>query len=419
VTADYLQPPYEGPRFDPAQVMAGRYRGPKLSLRKAEESYSGPRFVLRDTQQDEQPTTEQPSPRYEDDPVFSPMARQRGPMLIIPKSATEQPPPQTQPAAAPAPTAVEQDQARLRELALNAPDNTNSRAAGALRLAAFDAANQARETNSLGRTAGAGIGGLLAGLINRRADEEQIDRPQQLARAQAQLQLDSATEKEQRERAESDARVASEKAQAEHTRTQTRLLPEQVDAAARAKMQATLLSQLRLAGRYKRGENATFDSALDAAGLSVSDFEKGGKLQWHEAGGQVYVMNPSTGETRYATVDGKPVEDASKKPGEDGLTPFQSRTFADHAAEREQRRQIEAERLALERQRGQLSREEFQNRQKEFQSTHPGLGKPALKRSEIEAEQQREDQAASRAGRTPRNLRKEAVAQGYAIDDDN
>ena len=58
---------------------------------------------------------------------------------------------------------------------------------GGLRLGAFRASQAARQSDSLGRAIGAFGGGLVSGLINKQADEEAIDRPQEVARAQAQL----------------------------------------------------------------------------------------------------------------------------------------------------------------------------------------------------------------------------------------
>ena len=160
------------------------------------------------------------------------------------------------------PSATEQDAARVRDLLSNPPANTNSRLAGAGRLAAFDAANQAGQSDSLGRAAGAGIGGFLSGLINKRADEQIIDRPQQLARAQAQLQLDSAAEKARGEREASAAQTRLHSAEADYY-SQRPWLEEQKRADAASQRERTVVLQnLRLLKGTKLDPNNPQHMAL-------------------------------------------------------------------------------------------------------------------------------------------------------------
>lgn len=238
---------YTGPRFDPAAVSRGSYTGPKFSVSHTDadaqdDAYAGPKFVVNRTERpaDADRVTDEPR-QY---PVFAPQAEpQQYPVWRTPVSQTE---PQVYPkgptfdltaaraalgqapggsatgagplrardSTTPAPSQYEQDLAHYRDLLMNPPENTNSRAAGALRLAAFGAGNAA-QTGSLGRAAGAGLAGFISGLINKRADEQIIDRPRELARAQTQLGVDAAADKETLARREAEARIDEQNALAE------------------------------------------------------------------------------------------------------------------------------------------------------------------------------------------------------------
>jgi hypothetical protein len=146
---------------------------------------------------------------------------------------------------------------------------------------------------------------------------------------------------------EAEEESAQRRAVTKKTEVETELLPEKAEAAETGRTQTRLLAQLRLAGRYKRGESAAFDRKLDDAGLMVMDFEKGGKIQWKEAGGQVYLLDDKTGRVTYATAEGQRVEDASKKPNAEGLTPSQAKLAEFRkTALYEQIRQREADRAA-------------------------------------------------------------------------
>lgn len=162
------------------------------------------------------------------------------------------------PPATAQPSQYEQDAAALRDLYTKPVENTNSRLAGAGRLAAYSASQEARRSNSLGRTAGAAAAGLISGLFNKRGDEQAIDRPRQIARAQERLVLDSAEEKE---RSEVEARAADTRlknANANYTETQKPL----DDAAKREdRVKRQLLSQLTRMPSIDPQKNAAFLSA--------------------------------------------------------------------------------------------------------------------------------------------------------------
>lgn len=190
-SVDPSERPYTGPRFNVAAAQApGVYTGPK-----------GPQMP------DPRPAD---ADRVQSDPVVERDPVSPHPAFDSPDAATRPAPAAPQPGVytgpkGPAPSQYDLDAQRNRDLLTNLPVSTNSRLAGAGRLAAFDASREAQQSNSLGRVLGAAGGGFLSGLFNKRADEETIDRPQEIARAQAQLNLDAAAEKERGER---EARAA-------------------------------------------------------------------------------------------------------------------------------------------------------------------------------------------------------------------
>jgi hypothetical protein len=139
------------------------------------------------------------------------------------------------------------------------------------------------------------------------------------------------------------------RAQTEKVKVETAEIPKQNEATRAGKAQTRILSQLRVAGRYRRGENPLLDKQIEDVGMSVSDFEKGGKFQWHEAGGQVYTMDAATGKVDYATSGGAAVQDRSKMPNAEGLTPAQAKLDAFRkTALYEQIKQREKERTSRE-----------------------------------------------------------------------
>ena len=165
------------------------------------------------------------------------------------------------PVAADGPSLVEQDQARIRGMLSNPPENTNSRLAGMGRLAAYDAAREA-QSGSFGRTAGAAAAGLLTGLFNKRADEQIIDRPQQLARAQAQLNLDSAAEKERREREAQASETRLRNTQADYYEQKPWLEEQKRADAATARERTAVLANFRLRKGQPLDANNPQDRAL-------------------------------------------------------------------------------------------------------------------------------------------------------------
>jgi hypothetical protein len=113
--------------------------------------------------------------------------------------------------------------------------------------------------------------------------------------------------------------------------------------------------------------------------MNVSDFEKGGKFQWHTSGGQVYTMDSTTGAIAEGAVNDKAIVDASKVPDPTtGLTPGQTQAAADRAATRASTERIAQWRIsaqkeiasgaqAIQRDRLKLSADQFQRR-------YPGAG---------------------------------------------
>ena len=81
------------------------------------------------------------------------------------------------------PSQYEQDSSDLRDLYTQPVTDANGRARSGLRMAAYSAGREARQTDSPGRVVGAAAGGLISGLVNKTADEQAIDRPAQIARS--------------------------------------------------------------------------------------------------------------------------------------------------------------------------------------------------------------------------------------------
>jgi hypothetical protein len=351
---------YAGPRFDPRAVSSGRYTGPQFSVSRRDAdtqdgAYTGPKLVVNRTERsadadrvaDDQrrypvytppaaQTASQQYPTYKAPPDSSVTAGPAGDDLY-PRSKVTGPDGYTGPKgpAMPQPSATEQDAARLRDLLANPPANANSRGAGALRLMAFDAVNQARETDSLGRTAGAALGGLFSGLINKRADEEVIDRPAELARAQAQLGADAAADKEALARREAEARIDEQNALAEMHRRPPRPPKPQyvrdgrgrifvVDSENPSQAQAvTDESGKILDPRFERPFNIPL---VDSNGINV------GLAQYDQA----------TDSYKQVTVDGKPVVTKQVQPvitegPNSGMTPAQARGDEERDADRASR----------------------------------------------------------------------------------
>jgi hypothetical protein len=173
---------YAGPRYDPALVMAGRYKGPKFSLRTvdpSEDSYAGPRLsVPKEETETAQGATGQTA-----------QAQQRRPVLVLPVvtggDAATTPPPPTRP------TQYEQDAARYRQL-LSQPLEETGRVKGALEMAAMPV----QPSNSLGYELGERLGHAASGLIDKHA-VGRVKRQGELDQAQAQMQADAEAEKTQ------------------------------------------------------------------------------------------------------------------------------------------------------------------------------------------------------------------------------
>lgn len=300
-----VRPGPAGPRFDPSAVSRGSYTGPQFSASRSDadaRAYTGPQFSVRDDDPPEElpawrdpssiTRTERPADadRVSAEPQRYPAWR--GPSqsepglgfnLAAARAAVGQAPQNTGAGAiraamfddsiaargdspsvgpaTPASSAVEQDEARIRDLLSKAPANTNSRGMGALRLAAYGGAQEA-QSDSLGRAIGGLAGGFGAGLLNKRADETIIDRPQQLARAQAQLQLNSAAEKARGEREAAQAGTREKNALAGYYEQKPWLEEQKRADAASQRERTVVLQNLRLRKGQPLDPNNPQDRAL-------------------------------------------------------------------------------------------------------------------------------------------------------------
>jgi hypothetical protein len=97
------------------------------------------------------------------------------------------------------------------------PDDTNGRGRSGARMA-LHTMGRAAESGSVGYTVGAGLGGLLTGLIDKDADEEQIDRPRDLARAKAAADAESVAGEQRRKQEAHAADVDYKKSAADWNR---------------------------------------------------------------------------------------------------------------------------------------------------------------------------------------------------------
>jgi hypothetical protein len=317
--------------------------------------------------------------------------------------------------AEPAPMAGDPDAQYKHYLELLQTDaqDTNGGLRSAARMGGY-AASQAAQSGSLAYTAGAAIGGAVSGALDHSADEQAIDRPAQLARARAAAEGEAAGEKRSNERREAQEEGEGRRARTKQIQVETEELPKMNEQKAAERKQTRLLTQLRTAKRYKRGENPGLDQQLDDAGMAVSDFEPGGKFQWHTSGGQVYTMDSNTGGITEGAVKGtaEPIVDASKVPDpKTGLTPAQTQAASDRAASRASaeriaqwrisaQKEIAAASQAIQRDRAKLSADQFKVR-------YPGAG------HELTTDDIGKKAAALKM--LPEDVAKDAVKQGYTI----
>jgi hypothetical protein len=284
---------------------------------------------------------------------------------------------------------------------------------GRLRSGARMMGTPIQPTDSLGNAIGQLAGKFVAGLINPGADEEMIDRPRALRAAQSAAQAEAAQEGTAQKRREAEQEAELRAAQIKKVKVETEELPKMNESKLRQGAQTRLISQLRVAGRYKRGENPGLDRQIDEAGMNVSDFEKGGKFQWHTSGGQVYTMDSTTGHIAEGAVNDKPIVDASKVPNAQGLTPAQAAAAADRDADRILRERLFEKGLASREHIAEQGRKLQQERNRlsasAFAARYPGFGKPPLKLSEIR-------QMAKDAKMLEEDVVKKALDKAYRIE---
>lgn len=132
-----------------------------------------------------------------------------------------------------------------------------------------------------------GLGGAAAGALVGVASPTSIARlKRQEQLSEVNQQMDDVLQREQRA------------AQIDWMRQRPEIQRVQMESRAANAQQAALMKQLSLQGKYKRGENRRLDAQLDAAGLSVSDFDKsrGQNPIFKSANGVQYQFNRQTGQ---------------------------------------------------------------------------------------------------------------------------
>jgi hypothetical protein len=168
------------------------------------------------------------------------------------------------------PSVYDQDSAHLRGLYVNPVEDTNGRGRTAARMAALRGSEGAK-SGSAGFALGSAIGGAVTGLINKKADEEAIDRPAAIARTQGALAVDAASEKAQREHDAAAADINLKQSQADWNNARPDIeAGKRTDAAAKA----TQASIFRVLGTLKGQRLDPTDprivklqAAADAAGI--------------------------------------------------------------------------------------------------------------------------------------------------------
>jgi hypothetical protein len=282
---------------------------------------------------------------------------------------------------------------------------------GRLKSGARMATTGIQPTDSIGNALGQIAGKFAVGLLRPESDEQVIDRPRELKSAQAAAQGEAALEGSALKRKEAQQEAELRAAQIKKTQVEAEELPKMNESRRQQGAQTRLISQLRVAGRYKRGENPELDRQIEAAGMNVSDFEKGGKFQWHTSGGQVYTMDATTGAIAEGAVNDKPIVDASKVPNAQGLTPEQAARDADRDADRASRERVARWRISASKEIAAASEAVQRDRLKlsadQFQKLYPGAGF-TLTPEDIAKK-------AKAAGMLPEDAAKLAVKQGYTI----
>jgi hypothetical protein len=140
-------------------------------------------------------------------------------------------------------------------------------------MAADASRREALQSNSLGRALGAAIGGGVTGLLDKSADERTIDRPAQIARAQAQVQVEGALDRERAASEESAARRRNLDADTTYKLARPGIEEKKADASAQKAEQSRIFRALStLKGQALDPSNpriAKLLSEADAAGIPV------------------------------------------------------------------------------------------------------------------------------------------------------
>lgn len=115
------------------------------------------------------------------------------------------------------------------------------------------------------------IGGAVGGAIDRNFDEKAID----------DIKLQSLNDKFANQMKREDAELGREykRKQIENIDFDNETQRTAAETRKQTAEQNSLLRQVKMLDRYKRGANPTFDARLDAAGIELPDFERGKKMK--------------------------------------------------------------------------------------------------------------------------------------------
>lgn len=361
------------PRFDPSAIRAGKYAGPKFQ----EPAYNGP--------------------------TFGSLGQSEGMDLEGDGTQQETAPTNTSPTSDPYTDAL-----TYYQQLLSSPLAHISRGRSALEMLRMPV----HPTDNLGNVAGQRLAQLLTGLISKKSGAQLI-RNRELEQAGQQVSIEGARVKAQRDAEKGAADVEATKALAAQRR--------------RVKTDYRKDAQGRLVIPDPADPTKVRYVTDESGKVLDPKFERPFTIPYLMSDGVSYGTAQYDNVTDSykpvavggAAVVGKQAQPVLTEGPNKGRTPEQVAQDTQKDLDRKSREKVAAEYAALQGQRNSLSAAEFNQRTSQFKATHPGYGKPALKRSEIEDEQKRENAEASRQGRQPRNLRKEAVEQGYEIDDEN
>lgn len=288
---------------------------------------------------------------------------------------------QTAPMAAPDrlptynPPAYSQTAAQHYQDLLNSPvEDQNGRFKSGANVGLVEASQAARESGSVGRTIGAGLGGFLTGLIRPKTDEE-MRRPGQLQRAAQAAAVEAAQNKQKQEQQAAEDEGRLRRAEAAKAEAEAQNVGPAAQAKAQEQRRKDLLNQLRLIGRYKAGENAQFDNQLHEAGLFVDDFEKGaGSFSLTDSAGRKLVFNKKTGALTQGELDGQAVVDTSKTPDAEGLLPRDRQRAEIARLARESHERIASTQASLRRQQLDISKGRASLSKEQFRARYPLYG---------------------------------------------